>query len=74
MKTDLTVTLELDVPDPQEAIRFEEKLRAWLRHQSQVVSVSSMNSGGVNDIAWREARKAAFGSPLPNPFAPGRGR
>lgn len=74
MKTELNVTMELEVADPQEASRFEEKLRGWLRHQSQVLSVSSTNTGVGNDVAWREARKEAFGSRLPNPFAPGRGR
>lgn len=74
MKTELCVTMELEVADAQDASRFEEKLRGWLRHQSQVVSVSSTNTGVGNDIAWREARKEAFGSRLPNPFAPGRAR
>ncbi|MDQ2103896.1 hypothetical protein [Azospirillum isscasi] len=74
MKTELCVTMELEVADVQDANRFEEKLRGWLRHQSQVVSVSSTHSGVGNDVAWREARREAFGSPLPNPFAPGRGR
>ena len=73
MKTELCVTMQLEVADAQEASRFEEKLRGWLRHQAQVVDVST-SGGGVNDVAWREARKEAFGSRLPNPFAPGRGR
>ena len=73
MKTELCLTMQLEVADAQEASRFEEKLRAWLRHQCQVVDVSTSASGG-NDIAWREARKEAFGSRLPNPFAPGRGQ
>ncbi len=74
MKTELCMTIELEVADAQDAKRFEEKLRGWLRHQSQVVSASSTHSGVGNDVAWREARREAFGSPLPNPFAPGRGR
>ncbi|TWA59786.1 hypothetical protein FBZ82_12227 [Azospirillum brasilense] len=74
MKTELQMTMELEVADVQDAQRFEEKLRGWLRHQSQVVSVSATHSGVGNDVAWRDARRAAFGSPLPNPFAPGRSR
>ena len=61
MKTELHVTMELEVADPQEASRFEEKLRGWLRHQSQVLSVSSTNSGVGHDLAWRESRKETFG-------------
>ncbi len=74
MKTELCVTMELEVADAQEASRFEEKLRAWLRHQGPVVAVSTATAAGTNDVAWREARKEAFGSRLPNPFAPGRAR
>lgn len=72
MKTDMTVTMELEVADMQEAERFEDKLRSWLRTQSAVQAVHTANSAS-NDAAWRASRKETFGSRLPNPFAPGRG-
>lgn len=67
VKTTLTVSVDLDADD-QEAARFEEKLKSWLRSQNQVVEVTTARSGMVNDIAWKSARKAAFGSRLPHPF------
>jgi hypothetical protein len=69
MKTSLTVDIALDMADQHDMERFEEALNAWLESQTGVAGVRVMHQGDLGGVAWREARRRAFGSPLQNPFA-----
>ncbi len=68
MTMDVTVTVTLDAADAAAAGQFEEKLRAWARTQPMVKAVDVATHQRWDRSVWREARKAAFGSKLGNPF------
>ncbi|WP_431857058.1 hypothetical protein [Azospirillum sp.] len=68
MSMDVTVTVTLDAPDAKAAATFEEAFRAWARTQPMVKEVRTEPHARWNGGVWREARKAAFGSKLGNPF------
>lgn len=65
---DVTVTVTLDATDAAAASRFEEAFRAWARTQPTVKEVRTEPHARWDGGVWREARKAAFGSRLGNPF------
>ena len=68
MSMDVTVTVTLDATDAEAASRFEEAFRAWARTQPMVKEVHAEPHARWDRSVWREARKAAFGSKLGNPF------
>ena len=68
MSMDVTVTVTLDAADAAAATQFEEAFRAWARTQPMVKEVHTEPHARWDGSVWREARKAAFGSKLRNPF------
>lgn len=81
MTSELSFTITLDADDPRAVARVEEQLRAWAGQQPGVSGLSMLERAegakgegakGAGASVWRAARREAFGSPLPNPFAPGR--
>lgn len=76
MTSELSFTITLESDDPRILARVEEQLQAWAGQQPGVTGLSALEradaGGGAEASVWRAARREAFGSPLPNPFAPGR--
>lgn len=69
MKTSLTVDIALEVADEQEVAHIEDALHAWLEGQKGVTGMRVLHQGDLSGIAWRDARRRAFGPALQNPFA-----
>lgn len=65
---DVTVTVTLDAADAAAAAAFEDAFRTWARTQPMVKEVRTEPHRRWDGSVWREARKAAFGSKLGNPF------
>ncbi|HYH37261.1 MAG TPA: hypothetical protein VD860_03490 [Azospirillum sp.] len=65
---DVTVTVTLDAPDAAAAAKFQEAFRAWAHTQPMVKAVHTEPHARWDGGVWRQARKAAFGSKLGNPF------